>query len=222
MTEVTSGQLADVPEPVNRRQIMHPAELRGLIEVIGHVLTEVQASGGDVVEQATSVAHCLAPRIAELQHDLADARAEEASLRQQLAGTGRGMWALLGELSKYLDVERERRTAEHRDPGLRQKVYDRDGGCCRYCRSGPLAKGMGKAADPRRALQFDHVDPARMAGPDGENYVTGCARCNDDKGGRTPAEAGMVLLPVPTVEEIAVWHERGEQLVDRPGSGDAS
>jgi 5-methylcytosine-specific restriction endonuclease McrA len=105
--------------------------------------------------------------------------------------------------------------ADSRDARLRELVYDRDGGCCRYCRSGPLRKkGMGRARDRRRALQFDHVDPDRAAGPDGRNYVTACARCNESKGQRTPDEAGMTLLPVPTDAQRAAWAARGEQLYD--------
>lgn len=111
--------------------------------------------------------------------------------------------------------------ADSRDTRLRAEVYDRDGGCCRYCRSGPLLKkGMGRAKDRRRALQFDHVDPDRPAGPHAENYVVACARCNEYKGRRTPAEAEMRLLPVPTAEEIAAWLERGERQFDLPTEAD--
>lgn len=111
----------------------------------------------------------------------------------------------------------EAQKADSRDARLREMVYDRDGGCCRYCRSGPLRKkGMGRAKDRRRALQFDHIDPDRAAGPDGANYVTACARCNEEKGHRTPDEAGMTLLPEPTDAERAAWTARGELLRD-PG-----
>lgn len=105
--------------------------------------------------------------------------------------------------------------ADSRDSRLKEMVYDRDGGCCRYCRSGPLRKkGMGRAKDRRRALQFDHIDPDKAAGPDGRNYVTACARCNETKGQRTPDEADLVLLPVPTDAQRAAWAARGEQLFD--------
>ncbi len=114
--------------------------------------------------------------------------------------------------------ERHRaQSADSRDARLRQAVYDRDGGCCRYCRSGPLAKrGMGRARDRRRALQYDHVDPDRPAGQDGGNYVVACARCNELKGHRTPDEAGMVLLPTPTAEEAAGLLASPEALHDLP------
>ncbi|GAB3429883.1 HNH endonuclease [Actinophytocola sediminis] len=112
--------------------------------------------------------------------------------------------------------------ADSRDAVLRRAVYERDGGCCRYCRSGPLAlKGMGRAKDRRRALQFDHPDPDRAA-EGGDNYLTACARCNEEKGHRTPAEAGMRRLPAPTPVQAAWWAERGEQLFDRPEDGQES
>jgi hypothetical protein len=124
------------------------------------------------------------------------------------------------------EVKRHRaQQADSRDARLRGVVYDRDGGCCRYCRSGPLKKkGMGRARDRRRVLQFDHPDPdapATPAGrPDASNYVVACARCNELKGHRTPDEAGLVLLPVPTEAEKTAWQERGEALFDlvEPGA----
>lgn len=120
--------------------------------------------------------------------------------------------------------ERDRNAAQKADSldaALRAMVYDRDGGSCRYCRSGRLKKkGMGRAKDRRRALQFDHVDPDQAAGADGANYVTACARCNELKGHRTPDEADMVLLPVPTATQLAEWAtRRGEQLFDQPTDG---
>jgi 5-methylcytosine-specific restriction endonuclease McrA len=109
--------------------------------------------------------------------------------------------------------------AELKDSGIRRRIYDRDGGCCRYCLSGPLKqKGMGRAIDRRRAWQLDHVDPDKTRGRDELNLVTACARCNEQKGHRTPDEAGMVLQPIPTDAEIAAWAARGEQQFDLPDS----
>lgn len=117
--------------------------------------------------------------------------------------------------SKAEKTRNDAQKADSRDKPLKDRVYARDGGCCRYCRSGPLArKGMGNAKDRRRALQFDHVDPDRAAGPDGDNYVTACARCNREKGQCTPAEADMVLLPVPTQAQRDAWAARGERQFD--------
>jgi hypothetical protein len=65
-------------------------------------------------------------------------------------------------------------------PRLRLQVYCRDSFACRYC---------GAAGEQ---LTLDHVKPG---GPDSAlNLVTACASCNSQKGQRTPAEAGMVVL----------------------------
>lgn len=115
------------------------------------------------------------------------------------------------------DREKAKR-ANRRDSRLKQLVYDRDGGCCRYCRTGPISPKAGKSVDRRKALQFDHVDPDRAAGPNGEDYVTGCARCNRLKGDRTPEEADMVLLPEPTAEQRAALRARELQVYDLPAT----
>jgi len=110
---------------------------------------------------------------------------------------------------------------DSRDSRMREQVYERDGGCCRYCRSGPLKKkGTGRVKDRRRALQFDHVDPDRAAGANGANYVVACGRCNEEKGHRTPDEADLTLLPVPTQAQRDAWAARGQQLFD-PGDAAA-
>lgn len=113
------------------------------------------------------------------------------------------------------DREKAKR-ADRRNAALKAMVYKRDGGCCRYCRSGPLSPKAVRAVDRRRALQFDHVDPDRPAGLDGANYATACGACNEYKGERTPYEAGMVLLPPPTPEQAREWLQRPLQLHNRP------
>ena len=51
---------------------------------------------------------------------------------------------------------------------------------------------------PTSELTFDHVVPVAHGGrKDWENIVTCCVGCNRQKGGRTPAEAGMRLLRPP-------------------------
>lgn len=98
------------------------------------------------------------------------------------------------------DLNRQQK-ADLRDARLKALVYARDGGCCRYCGSGPLSPKAGRSKDRRKILQFDHVDPDAPAGADGANLVVACARCNEHKGHRTPAEADMVLLPAPADPE---------------------
>ncbi|ULH17394.1 HNH endonuclease (plasmid) [Deinococcus sp. KNUC1210] len=67
---------------------------------------------------------------------------------------------------------------------VRQAVYERDGFQCRYC-----------GAD--KYLVLDHVIPVVQKGAhDASNLVAACGTCNLKKGGRTPEEAGMPLLPL--------------------------
>ena len=116
------------------------------------------------------------------------------------------------------ETERYRKQkSEASDPRLRAQVYERDAGCCRYCRSGPLKKsGMGNSKDRRRVIHYDHVDPDELAGPDAANLIVSCARCNESNGRRTPDEPDMVLLPIPTADERQQWQARGEARLDPP------
>jgi 5-methylcytosine-specific restriction endonuclease McrA len=68
----------------------------------------------------------------------------------------------------------------------RKSVFARDGHRCQYC-------GRADAA-----LTLDHVVPRARAGrTDWDNVVTCCLRCNNQKGNRTPREAGMHLVRLP-------------------------
>jgi 5-methylcytosine-specific restriction endonuclease McrA len=70
----------------------------------------------------------------------------------------------------------------------RRNIFLRDGHRCQYC---------GKRFSTPR-LSLDHVMPKSRGGSDSwENIVCACLKCNVDKGGRTPAEAGMKLLQKP-------------------------
>lgn len=80
------------------------------------------------------------------------------------------------------------RTANWR---LRNDVFERDLHTCRYC---------GIADYQRDWLVAEHVIPD---GPSTlENLVTACRPCNKRKGPRTPAQAGMPLLPVPNGDAL--------------------
>lgn len=69
----------------------------------------------------------------------------------------------------------------------RRPIYERDGGCCRYC-------GRPISADE---FVVDHIIPARRGGPStSDNFATACPSCNTRKNNRTPEEAGMTLLPL--------------------------
>jgi len=69
----------------------------------------------------------------------------------------------------------------------RTNVFLRDGFRCQYC-------GEKRPSE----LNYDHVRPRFRGGKTvWENIVTSCYACNDRKGSRTPAEAGMTLLRQP-------------------------
>jgi 5-methylcytosine-specific restriction endonuclease McrA len=88
---------------------------------------------------------------------------------------------------------RRAQKAELRDPALRLAVRTRDADRCRYC-GRPCQDTPGRRI--AASLVLDHVDPRRVAGA--ANLVVACHACNITKGHRTPAEAGMPLLPLAT------------------------
>lgn len=71
-------------------------------------------------------------------------------------------------------------------------LFARDDYACQYC---------GKHKNQLRGRQFltrDHVLPlSRGGGNTWENVVTSCSPCNNRKGDRLPAEAGLELLHAP-------------------------
>ncbi|HUA35912.1 MAG TPA: HNH endonuclease [Candidatus Binataceae bacterium] len=70
----------------------------------------------------------------------------------------------------------------------RFNIFARDNNTCQYC-----AKRL-----PRTELNLDHVIPRSRGGMSTwENIVCSCHHCNRRKGGRTPEEAGMLLVKRP-------------------------
>lgn len=94
---------------------------------------------------------------------------------------------------------KNRKLRELKDPKLIAQVWARDCidpsnpnvGRCRYCRV------ELKRSDRKSSLKphIDHVDPTVADGV--RNLVLACSDCNSKKGNRTPADAGMTLLPPP-------------------------
>ncbi len=73
-------------------------------------------------------------------------------------------------------------------PLCNETLFQRDGHICLYC---------GEHFH-KRELSRDHVTPVSRGGQDTwNNLVTACIRCNLQKAGRTPEEAGMQLLAIP-------------------------
>lgn len=70
----------------------------------------------------------------------------------------------------------------------RENVYTRDKGRCQYCGN----------RTPRAESTYDHVIPRRSGGKTvWENIVISCRVCNQNKGGRSPQQAGMRLRNRP-------------------------
>lgn len=67
----------------------------------------------------------------------------------------------------------------------RFNIFARDNNTCQYC----------SRRLPRTELNLDHVIPRSRGGTSTwENIVCSCHHCNRRKGGRTPEEAGMLLV----------------------------
>ena len=82
----------------------------------------------------------------------------------------------------------------------RFNLFLRDGFTCQYCHH----------ADD---LTFDHVIPRSRGGrTTWENIVTACARCNLQKGGRTPNEAHMHPRHRPRRPSAYELQERGRKF----------
>lgn len=70
----------------------------------------------------------------------------------------------------------------------RLNIFARDGFTCQYCGSRPH----------RSKLNLDHVVPRALGGrTTWENVVCSCIDCNRRKGGRTPAQARLLLKRRP-------------------------
>jgi 5-methylcytosine-specific restriction endonuclease McrA len=111
---------------------------------------------------------------------------------------------------------------------LRNLVYNRDGGACRYCgwhKDDPVPCEGSSVGFMK--LSLDHVVPESKGGETtAENLVTACMRCNQTKGGRTLSESGMSLIchneavtdPLPEKRRI---EKRREEIEEREKEGGA-
>lgn len=82
----------------------------------------------------------------------------------------------------------------------RESVWLRDGGVCQYC--------LKQCS--RHNFTFDHTIPRSKGGKTNfDNIVVSCVECNQKKGGKTPAEAGMKLHTQPlTPKSLPNGHRR--------------
>lgn len=108
----------------------------------------------------------------------------EASQRRIHSGNGLALdWPLVIRLIYFVKIP-----ARFPLPLNRRTVIARDQYTCQYCGDQPTKAG----------LTLDHILPrARGGKSDWANVVTACIPCNQKKGGRTPSEAGMLLLSLP-------------------------
>jgi len=81
---------------------------------------------------------------------------------------------------------------KHKHNGIvysKWNMYVRDQFVCQYC---------GKKISDKTQLTRDHVIPRSYGGDTSwKNCVTCCKKCNLNKGGRTPKQAGMKLVQKP-------------------------
>ena len=81
-------------------------------------------------------------------------------------------------------------------PLSNRELFRRDRQLCLYC-------GKGHRENE---LTRDHVMPVSRGGKNGwSNVVSACRRCNSHKADKTPEEAGMPLLAVPYVPNVAEY-----------------
>lgn len=110
-------------------------------------------------------------------------------------------WFDLGyNTREQLDIS-ERKKRELKDSKIHAQVWARDCldptnptvGACRYCGHEVKKKDT---RSPDRRPELDHIDPNVADGA--RNIVLACRACNREKGNRTPADAGMIVLPAPS------------------------
>jgi 5-methylcytosine-specific restriction endonuclease McrA len=93
---------------------------------------------------------------------------------------------------------RYRRVPRFQRAVSRKGILLRDCGACQYC----------GAVLPANAMTMDHVVPKSQGGlATWDNLVACCFSCNNRKGGRTPAEAGMNLARQPRPISIHAKHQ---------------
>lgn len=90
------------------------------------------------------------------------------------------------------------RRRSERPKFTKARVFKRDKDQCQYC---------GKRF-PRDKLTVDHIMPKSKGGKlTWNNAATACLKCNQKKGARTPAEAGMTVLNVAAEPDFASFSE---------------
>jgi HNH endonuclease len=87
----------------------------------------------------------------------------------------------------------------------REAIWVRDGGICQYC---------GRDVGDEAVYEMEHVIPISQGGNDRyDNLVCSCKECNQQKGERTPSQAG---LPDPAPFFFSLEDAIGKLLEDQP------
>lgn len=111
------------------------------------------------------------------------------------ARTGLPSELRIGSIIAVADRSR-RRTAANAPLLTNRTLFQRDRNLCLYC---------GRQFPPGD-LTRDHILPASRGGESiWENCVTACRNCNQRKDNKTPEEAGMKLLAVPYIPNLAQY-----------------
>jgi 5-methylcytosine-specific restriction endonuclease McrA len=107
-------------------------------------------------------------------------------------------------LRRYINVP-----APHRR-WSRRAVLQRDRYICVYCGVQPGNRRFGYVTT-RRDITVDHILPLSRGGKSTwDNTACACQSCNQYKGSRTPAEAGLRLRWQPEAPRITFWELYGE------------
>jgi len=110
------------------------------------------------------------------------------------AATGRRSQLRIGSIIAVAD--RSRRFQGSASMLTNRTLFQRDRNLCLYC---------GREFSLRE-LTRDHIIPVSRGGESiWENCVAACRACNQRKDNRTPEEAGMKLLAVPYIPNLAEY-----------------
>jgi len=103
---------------------------------------------------------------------------------ERIIRTGEGIAVKVPLVMKLIKLIRK--LYLNRVPFSKKNVLVRDGFKCAYC------------GNNNQRLTIDHIIPKSRNGRTSfENCVASCKPCNNNKGGRTPSEAGMYLRVKP-------------------------
>jgi len=81
------------------------------------------------------------------------------------------------------------------------EIFRRDNYTCQYC------------GQREQRLTIDHVTPRHLGGKHvWENLVAACPSCNHKKGGKTPSQANMKLLNIPSAPDASAEYRFGRFL----------